>query len=255
MKEPILYIIATPIGNLEDMTLRSLRILREEVAAIFCEDTRQTKKLLNHYEIHLQAFAVHSHSTDAAIDRALSYLQQGESIAYVTDCGTPSVSDPGNRLVAAARDAGFQVSPIPGASALTSIASVSGFAGKRIVFGGFLSKKEGRCVRELQELGAVPAIIIIYESPHRIHKTLARVAAVFPGRNVILGREMTKMFEEFITGTTDNLSQHPERVKAKGEFAIAIDNTSGQVDDDNDTEGSADEHASFSTTGENSLKN
>ena len=241
MKKPTLYVAATPIGNMEDITLRVLRILKEEVSAIFCEDTRQTRKLLTHYEIQLPTYPIHSHSTAGAIDKALSILAGGESIAYVTDCGTPSVSDPGNRLVLAAREAGYTVSPLPGASALTAMASVSGFAGKNIIFGGFLSKKEGRRRRELAELGRTPGIIIFYESPHRIHKTLLSVGAVYPQKQIIIGREMTKMFEEFITGTAESLALKAESVKDKGEFAIAIDNSdpceldnSSEYDDIND---------------------
>ncbi|MGL4370356.1 MAG: 16S rRNA (cytidine(1402)-2'-O)-methyltransferase [Spirochaetota bacterium] len=226
MNKPTLYVVATPIGNMEDITLRALRILKEGVSAIFCEDTRQTKKILSHYAIQLPAYPLHSHSSAGAVDKAISILAGGESIAYVTDCGTPSVSDPGSRLVAAAREAGYAVSPLPGASALTALASVSGFAGKSIVFGGFLSKKEGRRRRELADLGKISAIIIFYESPHRIKKTIQSIEAVFPGKNIIMGREMTKMFEEFISGTTSELAQNPGLIREKGEFAIAIDNTS-----------------------------
>ncbi|HEY1405758.1 MAG TPA: 16S rRNA (cytidine(1402)-2'-O)-methyltransferase, partial [Spirochaetota bacterium] len=192
-----LYVIATPIGNLEDFTFRAIRLLREEISAIFCEDTRQTHKLLAHYEINLPMHAIHSHSKDSALDRAINLLNDGKSIAYVTDCGTPAVSDPGSRLVLAARQSGHTVSPVPGASALTSIASVSGFSGKYLHFAGFLSKKEGRRQKELQTLASCPGIIIIYESPHRIHKTLSSIAKIFPDKEILLGREMTKMFEEF----------------------------------------------------------
>jgi 16S rRNA (cytidine1402-2'-O)-methyltransferase len=232
-----LYIIATPIGNLEDFTFRALRLLREEVNAIFCEDTRQTRKLLVHYGIDLPSYPIHSHSTEAALERALSLLAEGKTIAYTTDCGTPAVSDPGSRLVEAARSAGHIVSPIPGASALTALASVSGFPGKHLLFAGFLSKKEGRRRRELEELKQIKGIIIIYESPHRIKKALASIAVVFPHERIILGREMTKMFEEFISGTAAGLLAESSPIREKGEFAIAIDNTRGENcpdDDDRD---------------------
>jgi 16S rRNA (cytidine1402-2'-O)-methyltransferase len=222
MNKPTLYVVATPIGNLEDMTLRALRILREEVAAVFCEDTRQTRKLLTHYEINLPSFPLHSHSHEGATSRALSFLKEGKSIAYVTDCGTPGVSDPGSRLVHAVREAGFAASPLPGPSALTALMSVSGFSGKNVIFGGFLSKKEGRRQKELSRLAAFPGIVIVYESPHRIKKALASIAAVFPDKQILLGREMTKMFEEFVPGTALSV---PEKLKEKGEFAIAIDNS------------------------------
>jgi 16S rRNA (cytidine1402-2'-O)-methyltransferase len=225
MKKAILYIVATPIGNLEDMTLRSIRILREEVSAVFCEDTRQSKKLLNHYNVDLPAFSLHAHSAARSIDHALSLMSEGKSLAYMTDCGTPCISDPGSRLVAAAREKGFTVSPLPGASALTALASVSGFSGKHLYFGGFLSKKEGRRRNELSALAATKGILVIYESPHRIIKTLNAIAELFPDKQLTIGREMTKMFEEFICGSARELAEQKELIKEKGEFAIAIDNS------------------------------
>lgn len=228
-----LYIIATPIGNLEDFTFRALRLLKEEISAVFCEDTRQSHKLLSHYQIDLPAFSIHSHSKNSAVEKALSILNEGKSIAYMTDCGTPAVSDPGSRLVAAARSEGHAVSPIPGASALTALASVSGFAGKSLHFAGFLSKKEGRRSKELAALASIPGILVIYESPHRIRKTLASIAAVFPEKRLVIGREMTKMFEEFICGNASDLAKETHPLKEKGEFAIAIDNS---VASDNEIE-------------------
>jgi 16S rRNA (cytidine1402-2'-O)-methyltransferase len=222
MNTPVLYVVATPIGNLEDMTLRALRILKEEVAAVFCEDTRQTRKLLTHYGIDHPSFPLHAHSHEGALDKAVSFLREGQSIAYVTDCGTPGVSDPGSRLVQAVRESGFAVSPLPGASALTALLSVSGFSGKNVIFGGFPSKKEGRRQKELARLASFPGIVVVYESPHRIKKTLASIETVFPGKKILVGREMTKMFEEFVPGTAASVS---EKLKEKGEFAIAIDNT------------------------------
>jgi 16S rRNA (cytidine1402-2'-O)-methyltransferase len=234
MKQGILYVIATPIGNLEDFTFRALRILREETAAVFCEDTRQTKKLLSHYKIDLPAYPIHSHSRDGAINGAIALLSDGKSIAYMTDCGTPSVSDPGSRLVSAARENGFPVSPIPGPSALTALASVTGFSGKMILLAGFLSKKEGRRRSELESLKEFHGTIIIYESPHRILKTINSIEAVFPNRRIILGREMTKMFEEFISGTTTELSHNNSLIRQKGEFAIAINNTDDNQEPEDD---------------------
>jgi 16S rRNA (cytidine1402-2'-O)-methyltransferase len=231
MEKGILYVIATPIGNLEDFTFRALRILKEETAAVFCEDTRQTKKLLSHYKIDLPAYPIHSHSRDGAINGAIALLSDGKSIAYMTDCGTPAISDPGSRLVSAARENGFPVSPLPGPSALTALASVTGFSGKMILLAGFLSKKEGRRRSELESLKSFHGSIIIYESPHRILKTIDSIGVVFPNRRIILGREMTKMFEEFIAGNTTELSENSSRIKQKGEFAIAINNTD---DDSND---------------------
>lgn len=225
MNKPALYIIATPIGNLEDMTIRALRILKEEVDAIFCEDTRQTKKLMNHYEINLPAYSLHAHSSEQNLRHAVSLIEEGKTLAYMTDCGTPGVSDPGSKLVEYVRSRGFVVSPLPGPSALAAIASVSGFSGKHIHFAGFLSKKEGRRQNELKALTPVEGVIVIYESPHRIHKTLLSIAAVFPDKPILIGREMTKMFEEFIAGNTSEIAGNLGTVKEKGEFAIAINNS------------------------------
>jgi 16S rRNA (cytidine1402-2'-O)-methyltransferase len=232
MEKPALYIIATPIGNLEDMTLRALRILKEEVDVVFCEDTRQTKKLLNHYGIDVPAYSLHAHSAEHSLNHAVALIEQGKTLAYMTDCGTPGVSDPGSRLVEAVRGKGFTVSPLPGPSALAAISSVSGFSGKHIHFAGFLSKKEGRRRNELKALVTVEGVIVVYESPHRIHKTLLSIAAVFPGKPILIGREMTKMFEEFIAGNTTDIAGKLETVKEKGEFAIAIDNSDPEKADD-----------------------
>ena len=139
-----LFIIATPIGNLEDITFRAIRILQNEVDIIFCEDTRQSKKLLDHYTIKIPMKSLHAHSSDKQIQNAVSLLQEGKTIAYMSDSGTPGLSDPGNKLVAAVASYDIPIIPIPGPSALTSIISICGFSGKNISFGGFLSKKPGR---------------------------------------------------------------------------------------------------------------
>lgn len=220
----ILYIVGTPIGNLEDMTLRSLRILKEEISVIFCEDTRQTKKLLNNYNIDLPTYSLHSHSSVKIIDKAINILKENKNIAYITDCGTPSVSDPGSKLVQIVRENNLQVSPLPGCSALTSLVSVSGFSGKNIIFAGFLSKKEGKRINELNKLKEFSGIIVIYESPHRILKTLKAIFSVFEDTEILIGREMTKFYEEFIhLKTNDDLSVL-DSLKVKGEFSIAINN-------------------------------
>ncbi len=225
MKTGVLYMIATPIGNIEDMTFRAVRVLREEVSCIFCEDTRQSKKILNAYGIQLPSYSLHSHSPTARIDEACKRLLNGENIAYLTDCGTPGLSDPGSKLVNAAVNSGIQISPLPGASALTALISAAGIVQKDIIFAGFISKKPGRRINELEKLKQYEGIIVIYESPHRIHKLLAAIAEVFPENELVIGREMTKMYEEFIRGTAIQIVSNPELVKARGEFAIAISNT------------------------------
>lgn len=222
MDTPALYIIATPIGNLEDITLRAVSILKNSVGMVACEDTRQTKKLLDRYGIAHPIRSLHTHSSENRVREIVNILLEGTSVAYLTDSGTPGLSDPGARLVAAAREAGVRIVPVPGCSALAAIVSVSGSMSKRIVFGGFLSKKEGKRKTELLELGRIPATIILYESPYRIRKLLAAIAEVFPGRMVLIGREMTKLHEEFIFNSIENIMKEIHELKEKGEFTIAI---------------------------------
>lgn len=227
-----LYVIATPIGNLEDITLRALRVLREEVSFVYCEDTRQTRKLLNHYGIGLSTLSLHAHSSDERIAGAISRLHEGTSIAYVTDSGTPALSDPGSRLVAMAGEHGIETIPIPGPSALAAIVSVAGFPEKAVIFAGFLSKKDGRRKRELESLRGQRGIIVLYESPHRIGRLLAAAADVFPEEKAIIGREMTKIHEEFLRGTVKELAERSDTITAKGEFTVAIWNRNGGNGDD-----------------------
>ncbi len=224
MEAGTLYIVATPIGNLEDITCRAVRILKE-VNAVYCEDTRQTGKLLAHYGISAPKHSLHAHSADRKTGDAVERLKRGESLAYMTDAGTPALSDPGSLLVRAARDAEIPVVPLPGPSALAALISVSGFTEKRILFAGFLSKKEGKMRRELDELRKVPGIIVLYESPYRIKKLLKILAEEFPESRVVIGREMTKVYEEFIAGTAQQLYKNSDSMTEKGEFTVAIENS------------------------------
>jgi len=219
-----LYIVATPIGNLEDITYRAIKILNS-VDIIYCEDTRQTKKILDHYGIKVKTYSLHSHSHDSKIFSVCDKLISGQNIAYLTDCGTPALSDPGSKLVKIAVEKNIPVSPIPGPSALASLVSVSGFAEKNIIFTGFLSKKPGRRINELEKLSNFEGIIILYESPHRIHKLVSAIAQVFPDKEIVIGRETTKLFEEFIRGRASQLTDSLSAIKEKGEFSIAIYNT------------------------------
>jgi len=219
-----LYIVAAPIGNTEDITLRALRILREEISLVYCEDTRHTGKLLNAHNIPLKMKSLHSHSSDERIAEACAAILAGQNIAYLTDAGTPGLSDPGSKLVAHARSAGIQIIPLPGPSALTALVSVSGFSEKNILFAGFLSKKPGKRIHELEKLREFSGIIVLYESPHRIQKLLAAINEVFPENPLIIGREMSKNFEEFITGVASELSQKTGLITEKGEFSLAIYN-------------------------------
>lgn len=221
-KTGTLYVIASPIGNLEDITLRALRILKEEAAYVYCEDTRQTRKLLNHYGISVPMFSLHAHSSDERIAGAISRLHEGSSIAYLTDSGTPAVSDPGSRFVAMARGHGIEIVPVPGPSALSAIVSVAGFPEKSVLFTGFLSKKDGRRRRELEKLREHRGIIVIYESPHRIGRLLAAIAEVFPDEEMVIGREMTKMHEELLSGPVKDMADRSDSIITKGEFTVAI---------------------------------
>lgn len=219
-----LFIIATPIGNMGDMTFRAVETLKNEIDALFCEDTRVSRKILDAYGIKLPTYPFHAHSSESSVEKALTMLKEGKSIGYMTDCGTPGISDPGSRLVERASESGITISPLPGASALTSLVSISGFSSKNLLFAGFVSKKPGRRINELSALAPFKGTIIIYESPHRIHKTLDALAEVFPDKPMVVGRELTKHFEEIMRSTTTAFAADPEKIKAKGEFCIAIDN-------------------------------
>lgn len=223
-----LYIIATPIGNLEDITLRALRILKEETDIVYCEDTRQTAKLLNHYTIHIPARSLHTHSSKAKLQAIIQELQSGKTIAYCTDSGTPGISDPGGQLVALARENNIPVIPVPGPSAVTAILSVCGFPATEFYFAGFLSKKEGKRKNQLQELSHINAIIVMYESPYRIIKLLHAIAEVMPQAQILIGREMTKHFEEFIYCTANDIESITAKLTQKGEFVVAVYNSEKQ---------------------------
>ncbi|HRZ27176.1 MAG TPA: 16S rRNA (cytidine(1402)-2'-O)-methyltransferase [Spirochaetota bacterium] len=219
-----LYVIASPIGNMEDITMRAARVLREDVDLVFCEDTRQTRKLLNHLGLGLPAYSLHSHSTEARINQAVNALLDGKKIAYLTDAGTPGISDPGARLVQEAAKNGIPVIPLPGPSALTSLISACGFPDKEVIFAGFLSKKDGRRKSELKRLGEFDGLIVLYESPHRIIKLLAAIDEIFPGREIVIGREMTKIHEEFIRGSASEILKNEALITWKGEFSVVIRN-------------------------------
>ncbi len=217
----ILYIVATPIGNLEDITLRALKILKEHIDYIYCEDTRHTKHLLTSYNIKAPSQSFHAHSSDKKINLAIKQLEEGKNIAYLTDSGTPGISDPGPKLVRAVRSKGIHIIPIPGTSALTSLLSVSGFPGKNIVFLGFPGKKDSKIRKELIQYRDFKGTIILFESPYRVKKLLTIINEIFPDSEIIIGREMTKMYEEFITGTVEKVSKNMD-FKEIGEFCLAI---------------------------------
>lgn len=221
-KNGTLYVVATPIGNLEDITLRALRILKE-VAIIACEDTRVTKKLLTHYTIDTPVISFHQHSDDKKIALLMEKMHAGEDVAVVTDAGTPGVSDPGNMLVAAAVVEGFSVQPIPGASALAALISVAGIDMQKFIFLGFPPHKKGR-ETFFKEVAAVKNPVLYYESPHRVIKNLTLLKELAPTKSIILGRELTKLFEETVRGSFDEVLEYfaSNPGKIKGEFVIIV---------------------------------
>lgn len=217
-----LYIVATPIGNLEDITLRALRVLKE-VQLIACEDTRVTRKLLNHYSISTSTIAFHQHSDSEKIGKIINDLKEGKDIAVVTDAGTPGVSDPGNILVQAAIENDIKAIPIPGASAIASLVSVAGIDMQQFTFLGFPPHKKGR-ETYFKKVSASEIPVMYYESPHRVLKNLEMLSNFAPEKNIILGRELTKMFEETVRGSIGEVIEYFQEnpSKVKGEFVIIV---------------------------------
>ena len=218
-----LYIVATPIGNLEDMTHRAVRIL-SEVDVVAAEDTRVTRRLLDRYNITPpKLISCRARNEEAASKGIVMLLEDGKDIAYVSDAGTPGVSDPGGRVASAVRDAGFPVIPLPGASAVTTLMSVAGMAGKGFIFEGFLSPKGGKRRSRLKDLLETGMIFVLYESPYRIVKLLTDLKELSPERELLVGRELTKKFEEFVSGTAREVLDVLEpRGNLKGEFALIV---------------------------------
>ena len=215
-----LFIVATPIGNLEDITLRALRILRE-CDAVLAEDTRVTRKLLSHHGIGKPAISCHEHTDEGKLARLVEEMREGKTFAYVTDAGTPGLSDPGNRLVSLANAAGIAVSPIPGASALGAIVSVAGIDMREFLFLGFPPHKKGR-ETFFKKVAASEHPVVYYESPHRVMKNLELLGTLAPETRVIVGRELTKMFEEVVRGTVAEILEYfgSNPGKVKGEFVV-----------------------------------
>jgi 16S rRNA (cytidine1402-2'-O)-methyltransferase len=217
-----LYVVATPIGNLEDLSRRALRIL-EEVDRIACEDTRQTAKILRNFGLRTPLTPFHSHNMKKVATALLEELEQGRSVAVVTDGGTPGISDPGGYLVSLARQRSIPVIPIPGPSALSTILSVAGSPTGPVSFGGFLSIKSGRRRRSLEELLRRGDCLVLFESPHRILKLLQELDELAPQRGLLLGREMTKLHEEYLEGfPRDLLTELSKRPTIRGEFTVFV---------------------------------
>ncbi len=224
-----LYVVATPIGNLADISLRALHIL-SRVDAVACEDTRHTQQLLRAYGLERptgQLLAVHQHNEAQSAQSVIDRLALGERVAYVSDAGTPAISDPGARLVAAVRQAGFRVLPLPGASSVTTALSASGMTGdKGFVFVGFLPSKSGERMQAVQDLALEARAVVLLEAPHRI-EALALALSVLGSRPITVGRELTKQFEQLHTlaavDLPDWLAQKPER--QRGEFVLVLHDT------------------------------
>jgi 16S rRNA (cytidine1402-2'-O)-methyltransferase len=235
---PTLWVVATPLGNLEDITLRALSVLKA-VDAIACEDTRHSLKLLNHFNVSKTLLSCHAHREEESSRAIVAWLNGGKDIAYVSDAGTPSLSDPGSKLVRAVLEAGHSVVPVPGPSAFACLMSVAGMGGSSVTFAGFLSPKSGRRKSRLSELLARGEAFVIYESPYRIVRLLADLAELDLERELCLGREMTKIHEEFIRGSArDVLAAIQAKEGApKGEFSLMVSGKPGTAaDQDQDQE-------------------
>jgi len=218
-----LYLVATPIGNLEDITLRALRVLRS-VDRIACEDTRQTQKLLNHFEIRTPTVSYHMHNEASRTDELLAELKQGARIAVVSDAGTPGIADPGGQIASAAIAAGIAVLPVPGANAALSGLIASGLATERFTFHGFLPSKTGQRKTALEQLARDGATHIFYETPHRILEALADIEAVLgSSQHVVVARELTKLHEELLRGTVSELrTLLAARSSIRGEIVLLL---------------------------------
>jgi 16S rRNA (cytidine1402-2'-O)-methyltransferase len=214
-------VVATPIGNLEDITLRALRVLRD-VDVVAAEDTRRTRNLLEAHGVRTPLISYFEHNQARRGPELLRRLQGGDRIALVTDAGTPGVSDPGFRLVRLCRDAGVPVVPVPGASALVAALSAAGVPADRFVFEGFLPVKGGRRLARLRDLAALARPVVLYESPHRLLATLEAIEAVFGAAEVVLAREVTKRFEEFRRGTAGSLRAELAATGVRGEVTLVI---------------------------------
>jgi len=220
-----LYLVATPIGNLEDITHRAVRVLGE-VDLIACEDTRHTRKLLNHYGINTKTISYHEHNERERAVELIEQLKSGLSVALVTDAGMPSISDPGFRLTRAAIESELRVVPIPGANALTTALVASGLPTDEFFFGGFLPSRSGARRARLAELRSVPATLIFYEGPHRIAATLRDACEILGERDAVVARELTKLHEELARGRLSELAERFEDAEnARGEIVLIIDRT------------------------------
>lgn len=217
-----LYVVGTPIGNLKDISLRALETLKE-VDFVLCEDTRVTKKLLEHYDIATPTISYHQHSKLQKVDQIMKLLAEGKDLALVSDAGTPGVSDPGNQLVKEITKQleSVQIVPVPGVSALTAIASVAGLPVDRFVFLGFPPQKKGR-KKFFEEVVASKFTVVLYESPYRVLKTLKELEELDEKLHIVVGRELTKKFETISRGSVNEVIEELQQNPIKGEFVILV---------------------------------
>ncbi len=216
----ILYIVGTPIGNLEDITLRAVRIL-QEIDWVVCEDTRVASKLLNYLQIDKKLYSLHQHSNEVVLAAVLNLLKQGQILAYITDAGTPGIADPGGLLVAEAVKLGIKVIPIPGVSALSCALSVAGINLQEFVFLGWPPHKKGRQTF-FKQVAESQYPVVFFESTYRIVKTLKQLSAIIPSRKLIIARELTKKFETIYRGTGAEILNQLKDTSTKGEFVVIV---------------------------------
>ena len=215
-----LFVVGTPIGNLADITYRAVDTLNS-VDFIFAEDTRVSKKLLNHYKIDKKIYSYHDHSKDSEVEKLTNLLENGNDVALISDAGTPTVSDPGYRLIRECVKKGIDIVPIPGPSAVTAALSVAGLPSDSFTFVGFLPQKKGR-IKKIEQLSEINNTIILFESPHRLLKTLNQLFEILGNRQVAIGRELTKLYEEIIRGNLKDVTQEFSKKSVKGEIVIMI---------------------------------
>ncbi len=218
----MLYIVSTPIGNLEDITQRAIRVLKE-VSIIAAEDTRHTQKLLNHYQIETHQTSYHDHNKEEKAELLISKLKEGKDAALVCDAGTPGVSDPGYYLIKRAIEENIKVVPVPGVSAVIAGLSVSGLPTDRFVFEGFLPQKKNARIERLKKLEKEERTIILYEAPHRFIKTLKDIYDILGNRRMAVARELTKIHEEIVRGTVEEIIKAFEGKKIRGEVTIILE--------------------------------
>jgi len=224
----ILYVVATPIGNLADITHRALQVLTK-VNVIACEDTRHTRKLLQHYGIATKTVSYHEHNEKQRSEQLIVDLQKGSDVAVVSDAGTPAISDPGFRLVRAAIENNITVVPVPGPSALITALVATGLPTDEFFFAGFLPSRTGARQSRLRELASIPATLIFYEAPHRLAGTLKDMYSILGEREAVVARELTKLHEELRRGKLSELAEHYSREEVRGEVVLVIDRTT--IDD------------------------